>query len=78
MQIPHHLIERRRKTRVHIQEHAIPASQPQSPTQITHDLLEALRATNATHLLAQRGRAPDGHEPHRDLGAGKLAGGAQR
>lgn len=77
MQIPHYLIQRRRKTRVHIQEHAIQSADLQNPPQIANHLLEPLCATNAADLLPQRRGAPDGHEPYRDLRRGELAGDAQ-
>lgn len=78
MQIPYNLIQRRRKARVHIQEHAIHGPDFERPPEVADHLLEALGAADPAHLLPQGRRAPDGHEPDGNLRRWELARGAQR
>lgn len=74
MQIPHNLIQCRRKTRINIQEHTIRISHLEYPPQVRNNDLKALRARDLADLSSQARRAAYSFEVHRDFGLGEVAG----
>lgn len=74
MQIPHYLIQRRRKSRINIQKHTLPLANPQPLPQPTNHRLKALRRRDSHHRPLQRGRTADGAELHGDLWLGEVGG----
>jgi len=74
MQVPHHLIQRRRKARIDIQKNTIHLPNLQDPPQIRNHDFEALRARDTANLLPKRRRAAHSLEMYGYLGLGQVAG----
>ena len=77
MQVPHNLIQRRRKSAIDIQEHAIRVLDLQYPAQIGNDGLELLRGADLADLAAEARGSTHGFEADQDFFLRELAGGGE-
>lgn len=77
MQVPHNLIQRRRKGAIDIQEHAVRVLDLQNPAQVGNDGLELLRGADLANLAAEARRGAHGLEADQNLFLGELAGGGE-